>query len=75
MTEERIKELCPKAENITITDDGTVSMKVGLFAQSVGTRYNENNPRDWEGAVLNLYRDLQGMNRQVERQEREAAGL
>lgn len=73
MTEDKIKELCPKAENITITEDGTVAMKVGLFAQSIGTRYNENNPNDWQAAVLNLYHDLQGMNRQVERQEKEAA--
>lgn len=75
MTEDAVKKLCPKAENITITEDGTVSMRVGLFAQAVGVRYNKDNPSDWESAVSGLYHDLLGMNRQVERQEREAAQI
>lgn len=69
MTEAKIKKLCPTAENITITNDGIVSMKLGMFAQSVGINYNKDKS-DWQTKVINLYQDLKGMNRQVEYQQK-----
>lgn len=74
MTTKDVEKLCPKAENISVTENGgalTVGMKVGLFAQSVNIG-NNTNRQDWQAQVLNLYRDLQGMNREVEYQQRAA---
>lgn len=69
MTIEDIKKLCPKAERITIYEDGAVSFRVGEFAQSV----NPSSLKDvtaWEKAIRNLYADLCGMNREMEERQR-----
>ena len=67
MTNEDIKKLCPKADRITITPDGTVGLKVGQFSQAVGTNYNKDRSGA-ERLIRNLYNDLLAMNREQETQ-------
>ena len=73
MTEQDIRKLCPKAERITITPDGTVGLKVGEFSQAVGTAYNKD-PVGAERLIRNLYNDLLAMNREQDAQIKAASG-
>ena len=66
MTLQEIKDLCPKAENITITGN-TVAMKVGDFSQAINIDLNKLH-EETSRQVKNLYLDLTAMNRQVEAQ-------
>lgn len=71
VTLEDIKNLCPKAERVTITGN-TVAMKVGEFAQAINvdlSKHHEETSRQ----VKNLYLDLQAMNRASEAQVRAAS--
>jgi hypothetical protein len=72
MNEQDIRKLCPKAERITITADGTVGLKVGEFSQAVGTAYNKDRTGA-ERLIRNLYNDLLAMNREQETQIRNAS--
>lgn len=67
MTEDEVKQLCPKAENITITPDGTIGMKVGFFSQAINVSHG-----DAKRKVKDLYLDLMGMNREQETQKKAA---
>ena len=73
MNEADIRKLCPKAERITITPDGTVGLKVGEFSQAVGTAYNKDRSGA-ERLIRNLYNDLLAMNREQESQIKAASG-
>lgn len=72
MTTQDIEKLCPRAERITIYDDGSVSFRVGDFAQSVNPG-SLKDPTAWQPAVRNMYSELCNMNRQVEEQEKKAS--
>jgi hypothetical protein len=71
MTVEDVQKLCPKAERITITPDGTIGLKVGEFSQAVGTAYNKDRSGA-ERLIRNLYNDLLAMNREQDSQIRAA---
>lgn len=71
MTTKDIMDLCPKAENITVTPEGTVGMKVGYFAQAINVNFNKDK-KDVEHLIKGLYLDLQAMNRQTDAQIAEA---
>ena len=71
MTLEEIQELCPKAENISMTSDGTVGMKVGTFGMAVNV-YRDKGKQEIKNQVLKLYRDLLGMNRTIDDNQRRA---
>ena len=61
ITVEDIQKLCPKAENITITADGTVGMKVGSMAMSENV-YRNKNKQEIRNQIVALYRRLVTMN-------------
>jgi hypothetical protein len=69
MTLEEIQKLCPKAEDISMTVDGTVGMKVGTFGMAVNV-YRDKGKQEIRNQVLKLYRDLLGMNRSLEEDQR-----
>lgn len=71
MTTQDIKKLCPRAERITIYNDGSVSFRVGEFSQSVNPGSLKNRT-EWEKAIRNMYADLCGMNREIEEQQLKA---
>lgn len=71
MNEKDIKKLCPKAERILITPDGTIGMKVGEFSQSINVNYSSGH-QSIERQVRNLYNDLLAMGREQEVQIAEA---
>jgi hypothetical protein len=68
-----IKELCPKAENITITGN-TIAMKVGEFSQAINVDLNKLH-EEAKRQVKNLYLDLMAMNREMQDQIKEAENL
>ena len=72
MTIDEIKEIAPKAENITVTPEGTVGMKVGYFAQAINVNFNKDKS-DVEHQIKGLYLDLQAMNRSTDAQIAEAS--
>jgi hypothetical protein len=69
MTEEEVKELCPKAERITITGS-TIAMRVGEFSQAINVDLSTGP--NAQRKVKDLYLDLQAMNREMESQQNEA---
>ena len=71
MTLEEIQELCPKAENISLTADGTVGMRVGTFGMAINV-YRSKDKQEHRHQVLKLYRDLQGMKRALDDNQRRA---
>lgn len=73
MTEEQVKEWCPKAENITITGS-SVGMKVGEFSMARNVSLS-HEPGTIERQVRDLYLDLQAQNREYEGQLNEARSL
>jgi hypothetical protein len=73
MTTDQIKQLCPKAENVTITAEGTVGMKVGDFAQATNVDLSKGH-EEASRQIKNLYLDLQAMNRETDAQLKAANG-
>lgn len=71
MTENQIKQLCPQADRISITPDGTIGIKVGEFAQAINVNFNTNHEAA-ERQIKDLYLDLLGMNRSMQRQIKQA---
>lgn len=72
MTTEDIRKICPKAENVTITAEGTVGMKVGDFAQATNIDLSKGH-EEASRQIKNLYLDLQAMNRETQAQIAEAS--
>lgn len=73
LNESQIKKLCPKAERIMITPDGTIGLKVGEFTQAININYSQGHEAA-ERQIRNLYNDLMGMGREQERQIKELRG-
>lgn len=74
LTDEEIRSICPKADNIIITGDDyhkEIGIKVGLFAQAtaINLRMEQDNQRH---TIRNLYMDLVMMNRRQDEQVRKA---
>ena len=74
LTNEQIKEICPKADRITVTPDGTVGLKVGEFSQAINVNVSKEH-HEIKKQIKDLYLDLLAMNRNMEAQYRAASRL
>lgn len=67
MQVEHIQKLCPKADRVTLTPDGTVGLKVGEFSQAINVNFSKAH-HEIERQIRDLYLDLLGMNREQDSQ-------
>lgn len=71
MTYEQVQQLCPKADRVTLTNDGTVGLKVGEFSQAINVNFQKGH-EEASRQIKSLYLDLLAMGRETEAQIREA---